>query len=118
MLLGSPLVLDRLAGGTSVDWASLADVGEAYGAAVALLTAASLLALAVSVAFQARTARVSSETTVRMLHVEMMRFVMEYPSLMQVEGAQWDGTEEGAEVMRRLGIRQHATRAPAVVLRA
>lgn len=101
MLLASPFALDRLAGATGVDWALLADVGDAYGPAVALLTAASLLVLAVSVAFQARTARISSETTARMLHVEMMRFVMEDPSLMQVEGARWDGTAEASEEMRR-----------------
>ncbi|MFI7637964.1 DUF6082 family protein [Nonomuraea sp. NPDC049400] len=101
MLLASPFLLDRLAASTGVDWASLADVGDAYGSAVALLTAASLLVLAVSVAFQARTARISSETAVRMLHVEMMRFVMEDPSLMQVEGGEWDGTAEASEETRR-----------------
>ncbi|MEW1843151.1 DUF6082 family protein [Nonomuraea angiospora] len=101
MLLASPFALDRLASATGVNWASLADIGDAYGSAVALLTGVSLLVLAVSVAFQARTARISSEATVRMLHVEMMRFVMEDPTLMQVEGAVWDGTAEGAEEMRR-----------------
>jgi hypothetical protein len=101
ILLASPIALGRLAGVTGVDWALLADVGDAYGSAVALLTAVSFLALAVSVAFQARAARISSETTVRMLHVEMMRFVMEDPSLMQVDGAKWDGTAEAAEEMRR-----------------
>jgi hypothetical protein len=101
MLLASPFALDQLASATGVDWALLADVGDAYGSAVALLTAASLLVLAVSVAFQARTARISSETTGRMLHVEMTRFVMEDPSLMQLNGAEWDGTAEGTEEMRR-----------------
>ncbi|MEU7896487.1 DUF6082 family protein [Nonomuraea sp. NPDC049152] len=101
ILLASPFALDRLGSATGVDWASLADVGDAYGSAVALLTAASLLVLAISVAFQARSARISSETTGRLLHVEMMRFVMEDPSLMQVEGARWDGTAEASEEMRR-----------------
>ncbi|MGR6921147.1 DUF6082 family protein [[Actinomadura] parvosata] len=101
MLLASPFVLDRLAAATGINWASLADVGDAYGSAIALLTAASLLVLAVSVAFQARTARISSETTVRMLHLEMMRFAIEDPTLLQMEGAEWDGTAEGAEEMRR-----------------
>ncbi|TYB71236.1 hypothetical protein FXF51_02015 [Nonomuraea sp. PA05] len=101
MLLASPFALDRLADATGVNWALLADVGDAYGSAVALLTATSILVLAVSVAFQARAARISSETTVRMLHVEMMRFAIEDPSLMQMEGSMWDGTEEGLEEMRR-----------------
>ncbi|MGN9844526.1 DUF6082 family protein [Nonomuraea sp. H19] len=65
------------------------------------MAAASLLVLAVSVTFQARTARIASETAVRMLHVEMIRFVIEDPSLMQLNGAKWDGTEEGAETMGR-----------------
>ncbi|MFG6201358.1 DUF6082 family protein [Nonomuraea sp. JJY05] len=101
MLLASPFALGQLASAAGIDWASLADVGDAYGSAVALLTAVSLLVLAVSVAFQARTARISSETAVRTLHVEMMRFAIEDPSLMQMEGAEWDGTAEGAEEMRR-----------------
>ncbi|MGW7480342.1 DUF6082 family protein [Nonomuraea muscovyensis] len=100
MLLASPFALDRLASATGVDWASLADVGDAYGSAVALLTAVSLVVLAVSVAFQARTARISSETTVRMLHVEMTRFVMDDASLIQLNGAEWDGTAESYEEMR------------------
>ncbi|MEV6033978.1 DUF6082 family protein [Nonomuraea sp. NPDC052116] len=101
VLLASPFALGRLAGATGVDWASLADVGDAYGSVVALLTAVSLLVLAVSVAFQARTARISSETAVRMLHMEMMRFTIEDPSLLQMEGAEWDGTAEASEEMRR-----------------
>ncbi|MEV4115173.1 DUF6082 family protein [Nonomuraea sp. NPDC049695] len=101
MLLAAPFALDRLASVTGVDWASLADVGDAYGSAVALLTAVSLLVLAVSVAFQARTTRISSEATGRMLHVEMMRFVMEDPSLSQVEGIGWDGTAQASEELRR-----------------
>jgi hypothetical protein len=101
MLLASPFALDRLASATGVDWASLADVGDAYGSAVALLTAASLLVLAVSVAVQARSARISSEATVRMLHVEMVRFVMDDPSLLQVEGAGWAGTAGPPGEIRR-----------------
>lgn len=100
VLLASPFALGQVADMTGVDWASLANVGDAYGSAVALLTAVSLLMLAVSVAFQARTARISSETTVRMLHVEMLRFTIEDPTLMQVGGARWDGSDESAEEMR------------------
>ncbi|MEV4808039.1 DUF6082 family protein [Nonomuraea sp. NPDC049421] len=103
VLLASPFALGQVADLTGVDWASLADVGDAYGSAVALLTAVSLLMLAGSVAFQARTARISSETAVRMLHVEMMRFTIDDPTLMQVGGTRWDGSHESAEVMRMWG---------------
>ncbi|MFI7470402.1 DUF6082 family protein [Nonomuraea sp. NPDC049646] len=101
MLLVWPFALNEVAGMTGVKWASLADIGEAYGSAVALLTAASLLVLAVSVAFQVRAARISADATARMLHLELMHFVMEDPSLVQVEGIQWDGTAQRSEHLRQ-----------------
>ncbi|MEV4801399.1 DUF6082 family protein [Nonomuraea sp. NPDC049421] len=101
LLLMTPFALAGLATVNGVDWASLADVGEAYGSAVALLTAVSLLVLAISAAFQVRAARISSETTTRVLHYDIMRLVMEDPSLAQVEGLTWDGTAESSEEIRR-----------------
>jgi hypothetical protein len=73
-----PFALHRFGG---VGWSKLSDVGQAYGALAAVLTALSLGALAISVLLQARDARTAQEHGARMLHFELVRMVINDPHL-------------------------------------
>jgi hypothetical protein len=68
-----PLALHRFG---RVGWSKLSDIGQAYGALAAVLTALSLGALAVSVLLQARDARTTQEHGARMLHFELVRMAI------------------------------------------
>ena len=73
-----PLALRRLGG---MSWSRLSDIGQAYGALAAALTALTLGAVAVSVLLQARDARTAQEHGTRMLHLELVQMVIDDPRL-------------------------------------
>jgi hypothetical protein len=73
-----PLALRELGG---MSWSRLSDIGQAYGALAAALTALTLGAVAVSVLLQARDARIAQEHGTRMLHLELVQMLIEDPRL-------------------------------------
>ncbi|MFI6536639.1 DUF6082 family protein [Nonomuraea sp. NPDC050547] len=94
-LVFSPVALRGLAGlATKEDWLLLGNVGEAYGSTAMLLAALSLAGVALSAAFQARAVRSSVAQNERALHLELVRFILEEPSLLQVAGGSWSGPED------------------------
>ncbi|WP_345385218.1 DUF6082 family protein [Nonomuraea salmonea] len=95
MLVLSPLALRGLAALVpGPEWTRLSEIGQAYGPATTLLTAVSLLGIAASVLMQARTARIAAEQTSRVLHMELIRWAIDDPSLTQALGEPWRKPED------------------------
>src|SRR4051812_15048037 len=66
-----------LAVGYPLPWARLGDVGQAYGAVSALVSALALLGVAVSLVIQQRQNRMVEEQAVRQRHSELVRLTLE-----------------------------------------
>ncbi|WP_433510934.1 DUF6082 family protein [Nonomuraea sp. CA-143628] len=99
MLVLSPVALGGLARLIPVSqWSLLSDVGQAYGPVATILTCLSLAGLAFSVFVQARTTHVANEQTTRMLHMELIRWAMDDPSLLQADGELWSGPQDDFEL--------------------
>jgi hypothetical protein len=74
----SPLALGGL-GGLASDWNRLSLIGQAYGAASALLSVIALVGVGASLIFQSRENRASREQALRTSHAELMRLAMDEP---------------------------------------
>jgi hypothetical protein len=71
------------------DWNVLSNIGQTYGAVSALLTALALGGVAASLLYQARDSQNAREQTTRSLQRELIKMVMDDPSLMTAAGAPW-----------------------------
>ena len=80
--IASPLFAHWLAT-YDVDWTTLSDVGQSYGAVAALLSGAALLGVVVTVSQQSRHNRASAEQAVRQMHFELMREAWEDAELLE-----------------------------------
>lgn len=98
--LGSPLALASLANLDTVDWSRLADVGESYGTASAILSAVAIGGLAASFLYQAQQLRLTRLHHVRGVQRDLLMRMVEEPDL----GAAV-GFSSGDE---NLSARQHA----------
>jgi hypothetical protein len=80
------LVLIALKGRLS--WQRLGEVGEAFGAVSAVVSAMALLGVVTSLVIQQRQNRVTEEQTVRQRHFELVRLTMEEPKFLYAWGYQ------------------------------
>jgi uncharacterized protein DUF6082 len=78
-VLLSPLMMIRLSE-SGLPWNRLADVGQAYGGASALLSAAALCGVGASLLFQRRQMRQELADIDRQQHRELLRLAIDTPS--------------------------------------
>jgi hypothetical protein len=83
LVLISPLGLLDLVAMHSINWERLSFVGQTYGAVSALLDAAALVGVVVSVLFQVRESALSRVQAGRSRHFELIQMAMQDPLLMQ-----------------------------------
>jgi hypothetical protein len=70
--------------GASLPWNQLADVGDAYGGASAILSAAALCGVGASLIFQQRQVRQELANIDRQQHMELLKLAIENPDLIEV----------------------------------
>jgi hypothetical protein len=83
LVLISPLGLLDLVAVHPINWERLSFVGQTYGAVSALLDAAALVGVVVSVLFQVRESALSRVQAGRSRHFELIQMAMQDPLLMQ-----------------------------------
>jgi hypothetical protein len=74
------LVLDRL---SERDWQRLSAIGQTYGAVSALLAAAALAGVMISLVQQRRSAQVDREHVFRSVNLELTRMLLDHPDLLR-----------------------------------
>jgi len=79
LVLISPLALQAVGLADGVNWTRLSDIGQAYGAVSALLSALAFSGIAVSLFIQARQARAAELQTTYSMFVELMRITLDDP---------------------------------------
>jgi hypothetical protein len=77
----SPLILLLIDRAFDADWTRLANIGQTYGAASALLAGLAVGGVAASLAMQVRQVRISQIQAARMMHVELMQMLTADPVL-------------------------------------
>lgn len=92
LVIISPLALRWFARVPGINWASLSNIGQTYGAISALLSALALGGVAISLLYQARDLKTSREQTSRAIHQELMRMEIEDPFYMEILAAPWGRT--------------------------
>ncbi|MFF5075915.1 DUF6082 family protein [Actinoplanes sp. NPDC000266] len=83
-VMASPLLMIRLPSEEGLPWRHLADIGQAYGGASALLSAAALCGIVASLLYQRRQVRQQLAEMDRQQHLELMGMVLENPELVEV----------------------------------
>jgi hypothetical protein len=83
VVLLSPLMMIRLSS-NGLPWKQLADVGQAYGGASALLSAAALCGVGASLLFQRRQMRQELADIDREQHRELLRLAIDNPEFIEV----------------------------------
>lgn len=79
LVLVSPLLLSAM--GSDIDWQLVSNIGQSYGFASAVLSAAALLAVAWSIRFQQVQNRLGRVQSIRMMHGELMRAIAGDPEV-------------------------------------
>src|SRR5207249_17958 len=83
----SPVVLLPLSA-TSFDWTRLGDIGQAYGAASAILAGVALIGVALSLLLQSRQHRAETISAARERHLEIVKLALKDPALAACWGAE------------------------------
>jgi hypothetical protein len=106
LLIGiSPLALQRLANIHGLDWEQLSNIGQAYGATVALLTVLTLGGVVAALIIQLKDSRATREQTARSFHLELLRMAMEEEGLREVMGVvSADSRQERQIIYARLWV--------------
>jgi hypothetical protein len=91
LVILSPLAMLGMFADIDVDWPLLGNIGQTYGAVSAMLAAAALAVLGVSVALQAKEMRHAREQAARSTQFELMRMMVDDPVYREVVG--WDSRE-------------------------
>ncbi|MCW2944413.1 MAG: hypothetical protein JWR24_1130 [Actinoallomurus sp.] len=100
LVLSSPFYLQWLAGLRKADWTEIGNIGQAYGAASAILSALALLGIAISVTLQVREHFANRIQIVRGQHFRLLELAMENPELyMPLLG--FDGEKRTVDEMRQ-----------------
>jgi hypothetical protein len=73
-----------------ISWQRLSDVGQAFGAMSAVVSAIALVGIVTSLVIQQKQNRVMEEQTVRQRHFELVRLTMDDPKFLDVWGARPD----------------------------
>ncbi|MER7171411.1 DUF6082 family protein [Streptomyces mesophilus] len=81
VIVTTPFLLDAVAP-DGLDWGRLSDVSQTYGAVSVFLSAAALLGVIASLAYQARQTRIAHEETQRSTHRELILQSINDPDLM------------------------------------
>jgi Family of unknown function (DUF6082) len=90
VVLSSPFYLELLAGFKRADWTEIGNIGQAYGAASAILSALALLGIAVSVRLQVREHFANRHQIVRTQHFRLLELALENPErYMPAIGFDW-----------------------------
>jgi hypothetical protein len=92
-VLLSPLGLRWLGHRSGYDWSVLGNVGQAYGAASAILAALALIGVVGSLLLQAREAKANREQTLRSLHADLLMTAIEKPEFLPCWGPVGDTTD-------------------------
>ncbi|MFI7613458.1 DUF6082 family protein [Nonomuraea terrae] len=101
-LLLSPIALSSVAElAPAQRWTLLSEVGQAYGPVAALISAAALAGVVVSVAMQARATRIAGLQALRTRHFEIARLSIENPPFTQASGGLWRGPDDDFDVQLR-----------------
>ncbi len=82
VILVSPLLLLRLLGDRD-DWITMSNIGQAYGGISAVLSAAGLFGIGISVRLQFRQAALITLFDARQRHIEVMKMSIDDPELLQ-----------------------------------
>jgi SAM-dependent methyltransferase len=97
----SPFLLDLMADAKHDDWAAAGNIGQAYGAASAILSALALLGIAGSMALQLREHTANRAQIVRNQQFELLRQIQQDPELLgPITGH--DVARDGADLSRQL----------------
>ncbi|KUL22325.1 DUF6082 family protein [Actinoplanes awajinensis] len=83
LVLTVPLVMVALSG-AALPWTKLADVGDAFGGASAVLSAVALSGVGASLLFQQRQIRQELADLDRQQHMELLKLAIENPELIEV----------------------------------
>jgi hypothetical protein len=98
----SPLLMYRLLG-ESQPWATLANVGQAYGGASALLSAAALSAIGGSLFLQSRQVRQDLLNLHKQQHFELVKLGLDNPEFFEVlDGSPLAATEDRRKIYANL----------------
>ncbi len=76
-----------------ITWVDLANVGQAYGGAAALISALALAGIAGSLLLQFRQTHLAQAISIRERHFELVKLGIERPELLHAVGAKADHTE-------------------------
>jgi Family of unknown function (DUF6082) len=87
LVIFSPIALEQLEHISGINWATLSNIGQTYGAISALVSALALGGVAVSLIFQARDLRYSSEVAARTFHYDLLKLQMGDPFYMEILAA-------------------------------
>jgi hypothetical protein len=88
-IAATPLVLVAITRHMSLsdsDWTHLGTIGQAYGAASAILLGASLLGVVIALRLQGREARVAREVNQRLLHMQLIQLALSDATLLDAWG--------------------------------
>lgn len=96
VIVAPALVLVLVATRDSVPWQRLGDVGEAFGAVSAVVSAIALLGVVTSLVIQQRQNRVMEEQTVRQRHFELVRLTIEHPEFRYAWGERPDADNDAS----------------------
>ncbi|TDC76188.1 DUF6082 family protein [Actinomadura sp. 7K507] len=106
LVAASPVLLYQLGEAGGVDWNKIGAIGDAYGAAATLVTAMSLLGIAVSLLLGVKDSRTNRAQAIRTFHFELIRTQLDDPDLLWANG--WPRPEMRSDQERTVTrVRQH-----------
>jgi hypothetical protein len=79
--------------GKRVDWGTLSDVGQTYGAASAVLSVLALSGVAVSLHLQRRESKAAREQSIRGLHTDLLRMALDDETFLECWGPIGDSVD-------------------------
>src|SRR5579862_4180541 len=89
LVILSPLALRILASSFGLNWTSLSNVGQTYGAVSALITALALGGVVISLLYQVKDVTAARSQAIRKFQFELLRMELEDADLMWASGAPW-----------------------------
>jgi Family of unknown function (DUF6082) len=89
LVILSPLALHAWANSFGLNWSSLSNIGQTYGAVSALITALALGGVVISLWYQAREVSATRAHAVRTFHFDLLRMELEDEGHMWASGAPW-----------------------------
>jgi hypothetical protein len=89
LVAASPLALRELASSFDLNWSSLSNIGQTYGAVSALITGLALGGVAISLFYQAKDVSTTRSQAVRTFHHELLRMELDDEDCMWASGAPW-----------------------------